>query len=616
MIKQSLAKKTALLVLIPVTFQVILSIGLYMLYLEIEYYPLRAHHDKEVGDAVITLASDETALLRLLNPGKPGYPAVVVEGIDSQYVKVSQDLARLKTIWDNYAEKRGRLLHPLAKIFAPVNLSSYKEAANFLENHKKALDSSRLATETFVNQGSDYRTPVYRQALVSWANACTQAQFLMLGQDAAFGSSKERSLSRQGWLFLVIALAGVNLLVLFAIGLYLSFDIHKRLKSVLETNDRIARGEPLGDPLTGSDEIASLDCAFHDLSQSLHENLLVQQVIVENAQDLICSIDKDGRFMALNAASRSLLGCSPKELVGTFFLDVVEPSRAEDTAERLGRAARGDEQKPFETVLVRKNNSAVDVLCSPTVEAQAAVLYCVFQDISQKKASARLQRQVTELVCNELRLPLKEIDLFHDALMKGQYVSVVPEYRDKIDVLKTCTARMLTLVNDLDDSEKMEMGVLSLTKTNVAASFLFQQAIQAVAAQADKLSIKLVNRSNNCTVYGDAHRILQVLINLISNAIKFSPKESTITLTATELPEAISISVKDQGRGIPPFLLGSVFARFSQAQFADAKVKGGSGLGLSICKSLVELHGGDITVESELGVGTNFSFRIPKERGA
>ncbi len=116
---------------------------------------------------------------------------------------------------------------------------------------------------------------------------------------------------------------------------------------------------------------------------------------------------------------------------------------------------------------------------------------------------------------------------------------------------------------------------------------------------------------NNLQVFGDANRLIQVLINLIANAIKFSPPNTTITRAARQSQTVTELAVIDQGRGIPAHLIATVFDRFSQAQFADAKVKGGSGLGLAICKSLVELHGGKISVNSVVDKGTTFIITLP-----
>ncbi len=124
--------------------------------------------------------------------------------------------------------------------------------------------------------------------------------------------------------------------------------------------------------------------------------------------------------------------------------------------------------------------------------------------------------------------------------------------------------------------------------------------------------IKLENTSPDLSIYADEHRLVQVLINLISNAIKFSPQDGTISVTAQALPGAVEVSVIDNGRGVPKEQLKSVFERFKQVEASDASARGGSGLGLTICKALIELHSGLIAVESEEGSGSRFYFQIPQ----
>jgi signal transduction histidine kinase len=171
--------------------------------------------------------------------------------------------------------------------------------------------------------------------------------------------------------------------------------------------------------------------------------------------------------------------------------------------------------------------------------------------------------------------------------------------------------RMLTLINDLLDVERLEAGMLELDKSRLLLAQIFEQSLQTVANLAQGKGVKLNAPPTNITVFGDGDRLVQILVNLISNAVKFSPPNTTVTVAAQSSPGFVKISVYDEGRGIPAGQLQSIFDRFQQVQASDAKERQGSGLGLAICKALVGLHGGEISAQSELGKGSIFSFTIP-----
>jgi CheY-like chemotaxis protein len=128
---------------------------------------------------------------------------------------------------------------------------------------------------------------------------------------------------------------------------------------------------------------------------------------------------------------------------------------------------------------------------------------------------------------------------------------------------------------------------------------------------AEKALIRVLSKAEPCTVVADSDRVVQTLTNLISNAIKFSPSDTTITVTALEGVGRVEFEVGDQGRGVPADKLDLIFERFQQVDASDSRQKGGSGLGLAICRSIVRQHGGDITVESSAGVGSRFRFHLP-----
>ncbi len=170
---------------------------------------------------------------------------------------------------------------------------------------------------------------------------------------------------------------------------------------------------------------------------------------------------------------------------------------------------------------------------------------------------------------------------------------------------------MLSLINDLLDLEKSENGMLTLERSDIKLNDVLDQCIKSIESLAAQKEVHLDLAITDLEVFADSHRLLQVMVNLVSNAIKFSPKDGTVKVWATAKDDMATVYVADEGRGVPEHLKEIIFERFHQVEVADAIEKGGSGLGLAICKVIVELHGGTISVENNTDRGSTFSFSLP-----
>lgn len=173
-------------------------------------------------------------------------------------------------------------------------------------------------------------------------------------------------------------------------------------------------------------------------------------------------------------------------------------------------------------------------------------------------------------------------------------------------------ARLINLINNLLDIDRLEEGQMKIFREKVEVSKLFERSCESVDSLAERACIKLEVAESTDEIEVDEGLIIQVLVNLLSNAIKFSPSNTVVSLEYRRENEQAYFAVVDQGRGIPKDQLALVFERFKQVdEKDDARKKKGSGLGLTICKRIIEAHGGTIGVESEKGAGSTFWFRIP-----
>ena len=249
----------------------------------------------------------------------------------------------------------------------------------------------------------------------------------------------------------------------------------------------------------------------------------------------------------------------------------------------------------------------------PQVDSTGRVTgyFGVARDITERKQIERMKDQFVSTVSHELRTPLTSIRASLGLLASGVSGALPEKGQRMLEIAVTNTDRLVRLINDILDSERLASGKTPMEKKQCGAAQLVTQAADVMKPMADKAGISLSVQSQDAALWADPDRIAQALTNLIGNAIKFSPKGGRIWVTAERKENQMLFKVRDEGRGIPPDKLGLLFERFQQVDASDAREKGGTGLGLSISKSIVEQHNGRIWAESTIGKGSTFFFTLP-----
>ena len=236
----------------------------------------------------------------------------------------------------------------------------------------------------------------------------------------------------------------------------------------------------------------------------------------------------------------------------------------------------------------------------------------LINDISDRKATERMKNEFISVVSHELRTPLTSIYGALKLLVTNPHSGLDEEDKEMLDIAVTNTERLIRLVNDVLDLERIESGKIEMNQQPCDAADLIHQAIEVMLPMANAQEITLVTEPISIAVSADRDHIHQTLTNLLSNAIKFSPSHSSVWLTVDEREREVLFKVSDRGRGIPSDKLERIFERFQQVDASDSRDKGGTGLGLAICYKIIEEHGGRIWAESQLDEGSTFCFTIPK----
>jgi signal transduction histidine kinase len=259
-------------------------------------------------------------------------------------------------------------------------------------------------------------------------------------------------------------------------------------------------------------------------------------------------------------------------------------------------------------------------LASPVLGAsgQARGVATVLRDITSQKELELMKSNFLSVVSHELKTPLNSIKGFVDIILMGKTGSVNETQADFLRTVREQAAHLQRLIDDLLEFSRLDSGQVKLHLTDVSVAEVATTVTDKLKPLADQGQLRIVNEvsAGIATIEADRMRIEQVLTNLVQNAIKFTPPSGAITLRAEDLGEEIQVRVSDTGIGIPAPELTRIFHRFYQVDSSSTRHYRGTGLGLTICKHIVEYHHGRIWAESEEGKGSTFFFVLPKRIAA
>ncbi len=344
-------------------------------------------------------------------------------------------------------------------------------------------------------------------------------------------------------------------------------------------------------------------------------------LILNSTTDGIIGIDLDNRATFLNPAATQLLGMTLSELEGRTIHEAIHHSHADgtpwagqDCPNTLGMH-RGQALVLTDDTFWRPDGTSFPVEYSsrPMFDEEGTQrgAVVVFRDVTERRAIDRLKSEFVSTVSHELRTPLTSIRGALGLLGSGLLGTLHEKGQRMLEIAVSNTDRLVRLINDILDLERIGSGKTELAHAPVDAHTVMVQASQGLQSMADEAGIHLVVSPASGTLLGDSDRIIQTLTNLIGNAIKFSTAGTTVTVSGTARQTDFAFCVADQGRGVPEEKLETIFERFSQVDASDSRDKGGTGLGLAICKSIVHAHGGRLWAEKNDPVGSRFQFTIP-----
>jgi PAS domain S-box-containing protein len=356
------------------------------------------------------------------------------------------------------------------------------------------------------------------------------------------------------------------------------------------------------------------------MTTTLREREAFISSVVDNAVDGIITIDRNGSVVSFNPAAEKIFGYESAEVLGqNIKMLMPEPYQAEHDGYLAHHVATG-ERKVIgigrEVSGMRKNGEIfpLDLAVSDMSQGQRSMFTGIVRDITERKKVDRLKNEFVSTVSHELRTPLTSIRGSLGLIAGGVAGELPAQAKSLIDIAYKNSERLISLINDILDVEKIESGKMHFELKPLKLMPLIEHALEANYAYGEQFGVKfgISSAIPEAHVFVDQDRMMQVMSNLLSNAAKFSPPGERVGVSVARANGKLRVSVSDRGPGIPEDFRDKIFQKFSQADSSDTRQKGGTGLGLSIARAIVEKMDGSMGFESQAGVGTTFYFELPE----
>ena len=416
-------------------------------------------------------------------------------------------------------------------------------------------------------------------------------------------------------------LLGAGLVTLLVLALLfsviLSRLISRPLRLIADSALEIGRGNYQRRlPVRGTDELSQVSRVMNDMSARIESQMdrLEREkgrldAILRGMGEGLMVTDGTGAITLVNPAFCEMFGV-PASLVGARLIEITRHPDLNDCY-RLVIGERAEYRR--EIVIAGTRERVLFTHWVPLLDDRnLGGVVAVFHDISDLKRLEKIRKDFVANVSHELKTPVTVIKGYAEALLDGM-VSADPERAVAfVEIIRNHVERQAELIGDLLTLSELESKEFTLDLLPLDLGGAARRAVTLLAPKAGKrgVTVRLSGFEGMPSTLIDLGRIEQVLVNLLDNAIKFSPAGGEVELTVTVEGEQVVVSVRDQGPGIPPQSLGRVFERFYRVDEGRSREAGGSGLGLAIVKHIVQLHGGTVRVESTPGQGSVFSFTL------
>lgn len=418
-----------------------------------------------------------------------------------------------------------------------------------------------------------------------------------------------------------------SLLVALLASLAVAWVVEPVTRSVAEMREafrRMSQGNMgLRVPVRSRDEMGDLAAHFNAMAERLESSIeeltsrkKEMEAVLTGMADGVIALDREGRVMLANPAAEAVVGMSRERMLGQHLLSVVRHHELEHVV--METLASG-QARQLETTFLAPKEATMQVSITPiTAAPRLEGVVLVFHDITDLRRLERMRSDFVSNVSHELRTPLTSIKGFIETLLETP-VEDKETYRHFLEIARQETDRLSRLIDDLLDLSRLESKRVEPKWQVMPLAPVVDRVMAMLESKAKSRQVELSAHlpANLPPAYADPDMVGQVLINLVDNAVKYTGAGGQVQVRAAVAPggDMLQVSVRDTGIGIPPEHLGRIFERFYRVDKARSRALGGTGLGLSIVKHTLERLGGSISVQSEVGKGSTFTFTLPRAYG-
>lgn len=405
----------------------------------------------------------------------------------------------------------------------------------------------------------------------------------------------------------------------FPLGMWLGRRLLKPVHEIDIRADRLLQEWRAQEKPTGDDELSGLRKALDYITaypqarvQVLESERAKGTAILDNMTEGVIALDGQGYVMLMNPAARRILDFTQDQGEGRTLLEVVRDRGLADWVEMCQALNTAEPcKREIESYGPALRIIEVNAMPMPFSSERRGVLL-VLHDITELRRLEKVRAEFVANVSHELRTPLTAIKGYLETVLDETRLES-PTHRRFLEIANSHAERMGRLINDLLNLSDIETGKVILDPIPISLGAFVHEVSAMFEKDAAKKDVKLVNRVHpDLWVQADRDRLSQILVNLVDNAVKYTPRGGTVSFLAAKTDaNQIRIAVRDTGQGIPPNDLPRITERFYRVDKARSRVEGGTGLGLAIVKHLVQLHGGTLHIESEYGKGTTIEFLLP-----
>ncbi len=346
---------------------------------------------------------------------------------------------------------------------------------------------------------------------------------------------------------------------------------------------------------------------------ALASSISRENLIADFAEDLILAFDDDLRIVAVNPTCIKLLGYAQQELNGTKLDTILIYPTSENLRQMLEPTRSKLNEVGIDLCLITKKQTIVDLIATVQWSSSQSVYFTVARDLTSEKQAKRLREEYLSTVSHDIRTPLLSLSMGATSLSQGYYGELPEQALPAVKRMHRNLDRTIQLLGEMIDLEKTD-GKLALQLEQFDVTGAIGEAVEQTQDLSVRLGVSIVTEVPSCEIYADRKRIIRVLTNLISNAIKNSSSNSNVIVSYEHHEHDMEIQVRDTGCGIAEHLQKVIFDRYYQVVSSQSSAVPSSGLGLAICKLFVEAHGGVIGVVSKVNEGSTFWFTLPLRR--